>query len=58
MEQIHIVECYMGDMKMTLHKTQAQLADLLKNEGVELISVNASKPSYRRKAGKKKGAKA
>lgn len=57
MEQIHIVEIHMNGMKMTLHKTQAQLADLLKNEGVELISVNAPKPSYRRKSTRKGGKK-
>lgn len=57
MGQIHIVKVIWGGAKMTLHKTQAELADLLKTEGVELISVNASEPSYRRKT-TRKGAKA
>lgn len=57
MDQIHIVEVFMGDMKMTLHKTQAELADLLKTDGVLLISVNAPKPSYRRKSTRKGGKK-
>ncbi len=57
MGQIHIVEVIWNGAKMTLHKTQEQLAELLKAEGVELVSVNASKPSYRRKTARK-GARA
>ena len=45
----HVVVVSINDMVVTMEKTQKQLSDLLKDDSVELISVNADKPIYRRK---------
>lgn len=49
MELKHTVVVEWNRVTMTLQKTQAELADLLKLEGVRLISVNATGNSYRKR---------
>lgn len=51
----HTVIVVIDDALVTMMKTQEELAELLKDDSVELISVNADKPTYRRK--KRKGVK-
>ena len=50
----HVVVFDMGGVVVTAHKTQAELAELLKMPQVQLISVNAEKPPYRRRRTKAK----
>lgn len=45
----HVVVVAIKNTVVTMEKTQKQLSDLLKDDSVELISVNADKPIYRRK---------
>lgn len=54
MELKHTVVVEWNRVTMTLQKTQAELADLLKLEGVRLISVNATGNSYRKRRTTKK----
>lgn len=54
MELKHTVVVEWNRVTMTLQKTQAELADLLKLEGVLLISVNATGNSYRKRRTTKK----
>ena len=49
MELKHTVVVEWNRVTMTLQKTQAELADLLKLEGVRLISVNATGNTYRKR---------
>jgi len=54
MELKHTVVVEWNRVTMTLQKTQAELADLLKLEGVRLISVNATGNTYRKRRTNKK----
>ena len=54
MELKHTVVVEWNRVTMTLQKTQAELADLLKLEGVRLISVNATGNTYRKRRTTKK----
>ena len=54
MELKHTVVVEWNRVTMTLQKTQAELADLLKLDGVRLISVNATGNSYRKRRTTKK----
>ena len=53
MEQKHTVVVEWNRVMMNLQKTQAELADLLKLEGVRLISVNATTTYRKRKTTRK-----
>lgn len=48
-ETKHKVIVEINDIMVTLELTQERLSDLLKGDSVHLISVNAEKPTYRRK---------
>lgn len=54
MELKHTVVVEWNRVIMTIQKTQAELADLLKLEGVRLISVNAIGNTYRKRRTTKK----
>ena len=54
MELKHTVVVEWNRVTMTLQKTQAELADLLKLDGVRLISVNATGNTYRKRRTNKK----
>lgn len=54
MELKHTVVVEWNRVTMTLQKTQTELADLLKLEGVRLISVNATGNTYRKRRTNKK----
>lgn len=54
MELKHTVVVEWNRVTMTLQKTQAELADLLKLDGVRLISVNATGNTYRKRKTTKK----
>ena len=54
MEQKHTVVVEWNRVMMNLQKTQAELADLLKLDGVRLISVNATGNTYRKRRTTKK----
>ena len=54
MELKHTVVVEWNRVTMTLQKTQAELADLLKLDGVRLISVNATGNTYRKRRTTKK----
>ena len=49
----HTVVVSIKNTVVTMEKTQKQLAELLKSDSVELISVNADKPTYNRKQRKR-----
>ena len=54
MELKHTVVVEWNRVTMTLQKAQAELADLLKLDGVRLISVNATGNTYRKRRTTKK----